>query len=309
MLYYCKFIKEFGFSLFYKKFIRPRMKRMDAGQRDIEQSSVVANWIWKNYQKIFKENLDKGTGSPSFGSKTPIWVFWWQGIEGMLPIVKVCYNSICKNASSNHDVILLTKDNYQDYTDIPDLILEKVGSGEITLTHFSDIIRTNLLYPHGGLWLDATMYISRSIPDAFFEKPFFSPIPYFRDRLFHEDRWSVFAMGGKPGCPLYGYLYRYFISYWKEHRMLVNYIMIDDAIRMMYYNMKEVKALIDDGGIVTDSIFEMQQLLGKPFDKDVFMRMCKDETFHKLTYKRGNVNGNGYMTLYEYLTKDVSKQL
>lgn len=254
---YFKFINEFGLVLFYKKKVRPRIKGMSVNQRDVEASNVVANWVWKNYHYLFEEKLDNANIVSSFGNNTPIWVFWWQGVERMLPLVSVCYDSICKNAPSNHSVILLTKKNYQDYTNIPDFIMKKVEIGEITLTHFSDILRSNLLYLHGGLWLDATMYISRPIKGIIFDSSFFSPVPYYRGHLYHEDKWSVFAMGGKAGCSLYGLLFKFFICYWKEHRILVNYIMIDDVIRMMYKHINEIKTIIDEGGIASDSIFEM----------------------------------------------------
>ena len=82
--------------------------------------------------------------------------------------------------------------------------------------------------------------------------------------------------------------------------------MIDDVIRMMYKHINEIKTMIDEGGIASDSIFEMQQILGEEYNPETFERLSKEETFHKLTYKRGNVKGNGYMTLYEYLIKDNS---
>ena len=88
-----------------------------------------------------------------------IWIFWWQGYDTAPLLVKKCIDSIIKNAG-NHPVILITKENWKNYADIPDYIIEKVEKGIITLTHFSDILRMSLVSEHGGLWLDATIFVS-----------------------------------------------------------------------------------------------------------------------------------------------------
>lgn len=92
----------------------------------------------------------------------PIWVLWWQGLE-LAPVrVKACVDSIKRNAAGR-DVIVITKDNVSEYTDLPDYAFRKLAEGEITLTHFSDILRFNLLKLHGGLWMDATLYVVRPL--------------------------------------------------------------------------------------------------------------------------------------------------
>ena len=42
---------------------------------------------------------------------------------------------------------------------MPDYIIRKQQSGEIDLTHFSDILRMMLLAQHGGIWMDSTLLI------------------------------------------------------------------------------------------------------------------------------------------------------
>lgn len=49
--------------------------------------------------------------------------------------------------------------NYKDYVNMPDYIIRKQQSGEIDLTHFSDILRMMLLAQHGGIWMDSTLLI------------------------------------------------------------------------------------------------------------------------------------------------------
>ena len=63
-----------------------------------------------------------------------IWIMWWQGYSNMPPIVKACFESVKKHISENVKVILLTKDNYSDYVDIPDYIIDKVEKKIISLS-------------------------------------------------------------------------------------------------------------------------------------------------------------------------------
>ena len=77
----------------------------------------------------------------------------------MPPVVRSCYKSVLKNAEK-HPVILITENNITEYVDIPQYIYEKIREKKMTLTHFSDILRENLLYKHGGIWMDATIYMT-----------------------------------------------------------------------------------------------------------------------------------------------------
>lgn len=44
--------------------------------------------------------------------------------------------------------------------------------GIITNTHFSDLLRIELLINHGGLWLDATTYLTGTLPNYISENDF-----------------------------------------------------------------------------------------------------------------------------------------
>ena len=53
-----------------------------------------------------------------------IWLMWWQGEENAPEIVKRCIESVRLNAG-NHDIIIITKNNYSDYINIPNYVIEK----------------------------------------------------------------------------------------------------------------------------------------------------------------------------------------
>lgn len=92
------------------------------------------------------------------------------GETAMPEIVKICYNSIVSNI---HDrpVHLLTKDNIASHVTLPNYIYDRLNRGELSYTHFSDILRICLLFDKGGIWMDSTLLITDSIsipaPDYF----------------------------------------------------------------------------------------------------------------------------------------------
>lgn len=90
-----------------------------------------------------------------------IWVFWGQGEENMPPLVKACYRQL---THLNENIRLVTSTNIKDYITLNPLIYSKVKEGHISWAHFSDIIRTTLLAKYGGLWIDATVWVSERIP-------------------------------------------------------------------------------------------------------------------------------------------------
>lgn len=299
--------REFGLKQYLKQFVFPRFKKRTAKDRELISSEIVSEYFWEHYSDVVKDNNTFEDKNVSFISvNNPIWIFWWQGFDNMPKIVKVCYQSVCKHIPEGHEVILLTKDNYSDYSDLPQFIVNRMEDGFISLAHFSDVLRANLILHHGGIWLDATVYVSKPIKPSWFDMEFFSLIPYFRGEKYKGYSWSCFAWGGKKGCPVFYYLYSFYLQYLQEHKVFITYLWQDDFVKMMYNHLPVVKSIIDKGSIEVHNLFEMQQILGERFDPEKFEQLRKEEVFHKLTYKRGNVEGEVYMTLYEYLIKDIS---
>lgn len=90
----------------------------------------------------------------------------------MPPLVYSCYTSILRNAGT-HPVHLVTMENYQNYVEIPEYIIEKLEKGIITWATFSDIMRVSLLARWGGIWLDSTIYLMKPLPNLMYENSSF----------------------------------------------------------------------------------------------------------------------------------------
>ena len=107
-----------------------------------------------NYlQRYAEQTLPEGYSMTSkITEDSPIWVYWHQGFNNAPLIVRKAYSNLLRYAGE-HKVIALDKDNVEEYAQLPRYIYDKVHSGEITLTHFSDLLRMSLLSSWGGIGL------------------------------------------------------------------------------------------------------------------------------------------------------------
>ena len=124
----------------------------------------------RKYQKFLKvKDYGKNNKQSSYDK---VWIFWYQGIENAPFLVKSTIKSI-KTIMKNKEVIILTKDNLNEYVSLPDYIEKKFQKGQITMAHYSDLLRIELLTTLGGLWVDSTILMTG--------KPFFidKDIPLF----------------------------------------------------------------------------------------------------------------------------------
>ena len=110
---------------------------------------------WYKYKEFWQWKMEK-----------KIRVLWWQWLDKAPEIVKICVNSIKKH-NCGYEVIILDKNNYKNYIKLPDFILRKVKKGEMTITHFSEIIRMGLLKEYWWIRVDATMYINSDFLEKF----------------------------------------------------------------------------------------------------------------------------------------------
>lgn len=101
---------------------------------------------------------------------------------------------------------LLTEENYQEYVELPDYIIEKFQAGKMSITALSDVLRVALLAQYGGFWIDATVFISDYFPMEFVRSDFYAqrmydPIKWKREAC--KGRWCGFLLGGKAGNILF----------------------------------------------------------------------------------------------------------
>lgn len=110
------------------------------------------------------------TPKRTFPNERVIWQYWAQGYDHVPDIIQKCLESVDRFAS-DYTIIRLSDANLEEYLDIPDFIQSK--RGQMTIEHFSDLLRLMLLKTYGGIWMDATILLTGPIPEEYARQGFF----------------------------------------------------------------------------------------------------------------------------------------
>lgn len=235
---------------------------------------------------------------------------WWQGEENCPDIVKLCLAGLRKNCSS-HKIILITKDNFQQYADIPEHILRKINDGKITLTHFSDIIRTKLLEQHGGLWVDATIFVAGKIPEEIFDAEFFTlklkaaKNPKSTNVSF--SRWTIFFWGVAHSHSLLpSFVSEIFSEYWKNNDSLFDYFFIDYAVAVAFDEFPAFREAWECLPVNNSGVFRLVSRMNHEWDEGKYAEIVKSNTFFKLAHREkfDRITASGKETFYGHLLSE-----
>ena len=146
-LKYCfKFILFLNFSLFiflYNIYLLKNLK-ISSNLKTPKKKSLKKNNpnILKKQYKEFIANLPLYNHT-HIRSKKIFWL-WFQGERNASNISKACLNSIFRNCKS-HEIILINQKNMNQYVHFPFFILNKLKNNSFSITHFSDLLRLELL--------------------------------------------------------------------------------------------------------------------------------------------------------------------
>lgn len=295
------------FFLILKKKILHRLSKFF---KFIDENTAMVSFIEKDFSEIIEEYKNKiseqsSQKDVSKESDGRIWIFWWQGYENAPQIVKKCINSIRKNAGA-HPVILLTKENWQEYAYIPEYITRKVETGAISLTHFSDILRMVLLAEHGGLWLDATIFVSKEIPEYCFEPPYFSIHYETSTSRITKGKWTVFCQAGQKKSIIHSFCRDIFFSYWKKYNKPIDYFLFDYVMLAGYNNIPAFKKLVDSIPFNNQGVKELDRHFNDEFSRELFSSVLENSVFFKLNWKREyKEKTDGKQTIYSWFMENT----
>lgn len=230
----------------------------------------------------------------------PIWVCWWQGEEQMPDIIRLCYASLKKNAPSNRPLILLHSENYYKYADIPRYIIDKFEKKVMSIIHFTDILRMTLLAKHGGLWIDASVFLSSKMPDSVFSHSYFSGKEPYDSRHLGSGQYTVFMLGAAAEAPWIVYGRDALFEYWKKSWKLLDYLLINYILMLALDSIPTLKEEVMKGILDTPHINTIQNKRDEVCDSELFEKMISECSFYKLSYKLvfRDTNETGELTYY-----------
>lgn len=236
----------------------------------------------KKYDYVLKE-CEKKYNTLDKKRSNKVWVCWLQGIDNAPVLVQRCFESLNKNLKDK-DIILITLENYKQYVDFPQHIIEKWHKGIITNTHFSDLLRLELLINHGGTWIDATVLCTgENIPSYILDSDLFFYQVLKPGRDGHSltiSSWLITACTNNKVLLLTREL---LYEYWKKEKFMKDYFLLHMFMSIVLerypeeYN-KVFKMCNSIPHILLLQIYE-------PYDCKKYEQIKQMTPLHKLSYK------------------------
>lgn len=91
-----------------------------------------------------------------------IFTYWDQGFDNAPEIVRACVSSFYQK-NSGWSIVLLDSETIADWIEPIPIPADKWN--RLSLPHRSDLIRTQLLIRHGGVWADPTVWFCKPLDD------------------------------------------------------------------------------------------------------------------------------------------------
>ncbi|MDR1826384.1 MAG: capsular polysaccharide synthesis protein [Rickettsiales bacterium] len=212
-----------------------------------------------------------------------IFAIWFQGRDAAPPLIRACWESVRRHCSQ--EFLVLDDKTLWDYIDLPGFIMDKFKAGTLRRSHLADIARVELLYNHGGFWLDSTCFATGPIPKYIVDQDFFvflagGIVPYsFMQNCFIRARKGAYLLIAWRAT---------MHAYWKNEDRTIDYL----AHQLLF------RALVQNDPRAIDLFAKMPHVgqdpthnvwYGKheaaPFDEKLWRELVKDSFFQKTCWK------------------------
>ena len=240
---------------------------------------------YMDYVRKYYKDIVLNSSVQSNAHERVIWVCWWQG-EAYMPLIPKLSLLSIKRYAKNIPVIVVSKDNYKKYAKMPDYIEEHLKNGDISITHFSDVLRFVLLSTHGGLWIDATDIVTGDITK-------YCSLPFFTNKQNHPNdsryisgyKWASHLIGGESNI-IFSSMRDCFFEYFRREKYVMTYFLLDYFLALIYETREEARKIIDDVDYNNEGILDMMHCINDPINPDNFNQLWSNSLFHKLTWKK-----------------------
>lgn len=271
--------------------LNPLWKEREA-RRETRRAALVASVPW-----FFKKTCMGGLpddGPVHQDEPERIFSIWFQGEDNAPELVKACFRSIRRHCDK--ELVVLDSDNLYDWITLPRKIVDKYNSGRIKTAHFADICRLELLYEHGGYWIDSTCFLTDAIPEWISAEPFFV---YMTEKLYGSPYSFIqnCFIRAQKGDYLLGCWRSMLLDYWCHHSGRMDY----------FQHQLCFKGLVEGDGTAAEHFGRMPKVgqdathvlgalpIDTPYDEARFKEATSGAFFQKLTYRGADDAPEGSM--------------
>ncbi len=248
-------------------FWRPRLER----RRIREEVKLRADELYTNryLHKYIPAIVNVPEDVPANDNTVErIFTIWLQGEEKAPNIVKACFRTMRHHCSQ--ELIVLDENTIGDWITLPDYIMEKYRDGRISRAHYADICRVELLYRYGGIWLDATAFVTRPVPDEIMKEDFF---------IYKSGSWHYFVQN----CFIRSRRGNYLIKAWRE--AMFAYWKGEDGIIDYFAHQKMFRMVVENNPIAAEYYEAMPKVSQDPTHLLWWHRRCRNTPFDRKLYE------------------------
>lgn len=289
MARYCQILKYYGLKLTCVYFLAQKSDKMFYDFR----RKILLDFVLKLRKEAQIDDSSDEKEEETTEFPKMIWTMWQQGEAQMPETVQASMKTI-KNFAKRNDCefYLLTDQNLADFINIPRDITEKFKKKELSAAHYSDIIRFSFLYQYGGIWMDATLFVSPYATVEMFKGNFFSlnhppAHPEQMERTIGDFKWSGFFLAGQKGGPYFKHIRDLYIYYVRKYPVFIHYLMMDYFILSEYESNHEFKELVDRLPILApaERVWFLRDHAHDLFNEKEWEEVLKTTPILKTTYK------------------------
>lgn len=298
------FIKAFGLPKTLELLIWPSFLSLITRQNiAITSRGVIRSFVKKTISEVihkYKSESVKIFNKNVIAEDAPIWICWWQGEECMPNLCKLCLKSVRKN-KGNHPVIVISQHNYTEYVSISELYLTRLKNAEISITHFTDVLRFTLLKQNGGIWLDAAILMLN--PLSLGNLSFYSNKNVEKDNKYiSRYRWTGGVLASCHDSIISNFMVDAYNCYWSKYNSIVSFMLMDYLLDIGYEEIAEIKKQIDNIPYTNPDFYSLKSVFHTKCDTTQITKIRKSSMLVSLNrrFEYGDLDSDGNITYYGY---------
>lgn len=287
--YYYK-TKKFGFRISLWDMLSRLIPKRDFLKK---KHMAILDFLKVNFSKEINEVIleNQNLQEEEIKEDSPIWIFWWQGLDNAPELVKTCVKSVQEHAGK-HIVNYIDGQNWSSYITLPERVIYEFKQKKMSVVHLSDIIRITLMQKYGGIWLDATIFLADSLDKDIVGLHWYSQKSLVdemkKEKYVSQYKWSTFFFACGKNNRVLNFHKKIFDAYLERYDMVIDYFLQDYIFRLAYESDRNVKVEIDDVKPNNPDIFWLQQRIKEKYDEVAYTKVRQNTKIFKLTYR---ING------------------
>ncbi len=242
-----------------------------------------------------------------------VWQLWLQGEDKAPPVVKRCFESVKRHLPDGYRLIVLDEKSLKDWVEIPEYLEQRYKLGQCLAANYADYIRTCLLVKYGGIWIDATVYLSGDLPRDIVESDIF----VFKEHLWcccntaPDDDFFLYLAANHYDSALYGsnwfivakperivlrVIKKAFEDYWKSKDYQCDYFMFHILFTLAVIRRRDCRMEFESMPNYPNDIPHLLQTGFKAkYSEEAYEALMRVTHVHKLTYRHGKVVKNSML--------------